>query len=226
MAHVGPDNIPIVTACYEPYAESMDITTVGELEELLGSPMPRALAKERDRLKQTDLDWLALSPFVLVGTSDASGNCDVSPKGDPPGFIHVIDDRTIAIPERPGNRRGDGYHNILANPHVGLLVLVPGRRETLRINGRARLVSDAPWFDAMVVDGHRPIMAIVVDIDTIFFHCQKAFMRSKLWKQDTWTPDALPSHAKLVKSVQDTAETVDELEAYYAEDRYRQGLYA
>ncbi|GAA2640181.1 pyridoxamine 5'-phosphate oxidase family protein [Dactylosporangium fulvum] len=204
----------------------MQITSVAELEEVLGSPTPRAVTKERAQLKQADRDWLAVSPFVLVATSDADGNCDVSPKGDPPGFVHVIDDATIAIPERPGNRRADGFHNILANPHVGLIFLVPGRRETLRINGRARLLTDAPWFGELVVEGHRPIMALVVDIDTIFFHCQKAFMRSKLWKHETWTPEALPSHAKLVKSVQDTPETVEELEVYYAEDTYRRGLYA
>nr|BFE61833.1 pyridoxamine 5'-phosphate oxidase family protein [Dactylosporangium thailandense] len=203
----------------------MQITSVTELEELLGSPMPRAVTKERDRLCATDRDWLGLSPFVLVGTADADGNCDVSPKGDPPGFTHIIDDRTIAIPERPGNRRADGFHNILANPHVGLIYLVPGRRETLRINGRARLLTDAPWFGELVVEGHRPILALVVDIDTIFFHCQKAFMRSKLWKPETWTPEELPTHANLVKSVQDTPETVEELEAYYAESNYARGLY-
>lgn len=203
----------------------MQITSVTELEDLLGSPMPRAVTKERDRLCQTDRDWLAVSPFVLVATSDAEGNCDVSPKGDPPGFTYVVDERTIAIPERPGNRRADGFHNILANPHVGLLFVVPGRRETLRINGRARLLTDAPWFDELVVEGHRPILALVVDIDTIFFHCQKAFMRSKLWKAETWTPEALPSHARLVKSVQRTAETLEQLEAYYEESSYSRGLY-
>jgi PPOX class probable FMN-dependent enzyme len=204
----------------------MQITSVTELEELLGSPKPRAVSKERDRLGATDRDWLSLSPFVLVGTADADGNCDVSPKGDPPGFTHVIDDATIAIPERPGNKRADGFHNILTNPHVGLIYIVPGRRETLRINGRARLLSDAPWFDELVVEGHRPILAMVVDIDTIFFHCQKAFMRSQLWKPETWTPDRLPTHANLVKSVQSTPETVEELEEYYAERNYARGLYA
>ncbi|MER7004440.1 pyridoxamine 5'-phosphate oxidase family protein [Dactylosporangium sp. NPDC000555] len=203
----------------------MRITSVTELEELLGSPKPRAAAKERDRLCRTDRDWLALSPFVLVGTSDGEGNCDVSPKGDPPGFTYVIDDRTIAVPERPGNKRADGFRNILANPHVGLIFLVPGRRETLRINGRARLLTDAPWFDELVVEGHRPVLAVVVDIDTIFFHCQKAFMRSKLWKPETWTPDALPSHASLVKSVLNTPETLEELEEYYTEANYSRGLY-
>lgn len=226
MAHVSPYNIFTVTACSGLYAETMQITSIAELEDLLGSPMPRAASKERSTLVQTDRDWLALSPFVLVATSDADGNCDVSPKGDPPGFAHVIDERTIAIPERPGNRRGDGFHNILANPHVGLIFLIPGRRETLRVNGRARLLTDAPWFDEMIVEGHKPILALVVDIDTIFFHCQKAFMRSKLWKPETWTPEALPSHAKLIKSVLSTGETLEQLEEYYAEDKYSRGLYA
>lgn len=203
----------------------MQITTAGQLAELLGAPMPRAVSKERARLRETDRRWLALSPFVLVATADADGNCDVSPKGDPPGFVHVIDEQTIAIPERPGNRRADGFHNILTNPHVGLIFLVPGRRETLRINGRARLLSDAPYFDAMTVRGHRPIMCLVVDIDTIFLHCQKAFMRSSLWQPQTWTPEALPSHATLVRSVQPAAGSLAELERYYADETYSKGLY-
>ena len=124
-----------------------------------------------------------------MATSDADGNCDASPKGDPAGqLVHVIDDRTIAIAERPGNKRADGYKNILVNPHVGLNFLIPGRGDTLRINGRARLVSDAPFFDEMVVKGHRPLLAVVVEIDDIFFHCAKAFLRSGLWKPETWEP--------------------------------------
>jgi hypothetical protein len=202
----------------------MQITSTAQLEELLGAPMPRSVIKERPTLVDTDRRWLELSPFVLVGTSDADGNCDVSPKGDPPGFTHVIDEKTIAVPERPGNRRGDGFHNIIANPHVGLLFLIPGRRETLRINGRARLLADAPYFDRLTVEGHRPIMSMEVDIDTIFFHCQKAFMRSKLWNPQTWTPEELPSHAKLIKSVL-PALSLDELEKHYAEDTYARGLY-
>ena len=126
-----------------------------------------------------------------MATSDADGNCDASPKGDPAGqLVHVIDDRTIALAERPGNRRADGYQNILSNPHVGLNFFIPGRGDTLRVNGRARLVSDAPFFDEMVVKGHRPLLAVVVEIDDIFFHCAKAFLRSGLWKPETWDPEA------------------------------------
>ncbi|WP_019634388.1 pyridoxamine 5'-phosphate oxidase family protein [Actinomadura atramentaria] len=206
-------------------SDPAEITTSDDLRALLGTPKPRAVSKERVRLHARDREWLAASPFCLIGTSDADGNCDVSPKGDPPGFVHVIDDTTVAIPERPGNRRGDGYLNILSNPHVGLLSIVPGRSETLRINGRARLLRDAPYFSSMVVKGHRPILAIEVDIEQIFFHCAKSFLRSRLWKPGTWNPDALPSHARLVKEVQDTPETLEELEQYYGET-YAKTLYA
>lgn len=207
-------------------ADPAEITSAAELREALGGePSSRAQNKERTRLHEIDRRWLAASPFCLIATSDAAGNCDISPKGDPPGFVHIIDESTIAIPERPGNKRADGYHNILTNPHVGVLFVVPGRKETLRINGRARLVRDAPFFDEMTVKGHRPILACIVDIDTIFFHCAKSFMRSALWEQETWNPDALPTHARIVKAVQeDTPETLAELEAYYG-PQYVKGLY-
>jgi uncharacterized protein len=193
----------------------VEISSEAELRELLGTPMPRAVSKERIRLHDRDKDWLAASPFCLVATSAADGTCDVSPKGDPPGFTLVLDDATIALPERPGNRRADGFRNILSNPHVGLIYLVPGRKETLRINGRARLIRDAPFFDDMVVKGHRPQLAILIEIEQIFFHCMKAFLRSKLWEPDSWRPDVLPSHAEIVKSVQPCAESLEELEQYY-----------
>lgn len=112
------------------------VSSEAELRDLLGEPSARAVSKERPRLHQRDREWLAASPFCLIATADADGNCDVSPKGDPPGFPHVIDDTTIAIPERPGNRRADGFRNVLPNPHAGTIYLVPGRTETLRINGR------------------------------------------------------------------------------------------
>jgi PPOX class probable FMN-dependent enzyme len=205
-------------------AHGVAIDSADDLRALLGDVMPRAATKERVVLHPRDREWLAASPFCVISTSAADGTCDASPKGDPPGFTLVLDDATIAIPERPGNRRADGYLNILSNPHVGLLYLIPGRTETLRINGRARLLSDAPYFDRMVVKGHRPILAIEVDIEQIFFHCAKAFLRSHLWKPETWNPDVLPSHAKLVKEVQSTPETVEELEAYYGES-YLKRLY-
>ncbi|GAB3669508.1 pyridoxamine 5'-phosphate oxidase family protein [Actinocorallia lasiicapitis] len=204
-----------------------EIFTPEELRELLGEPMPRAVAKERVALHARDREWISLTPFVVLSTSDADGNCDASPKGDPPGFVKVLDDRRLAVPERPGNRRADGYLNILANPHVGLLFLIPGRRESLRVNGRARLVRDAPYFTEMVVKGHRPILAIEVEIDQIFFHCAKALLRSDLWSPETWTPDALPTHAQLIKDVQpNVTESLADLEHYYRPDNYNPKLYS
>ncbi|MGI5145201.1 pyridoxamine 5'-phosphate oxidase family protein [Plantactinospora sp. CA-294935] len=205
-------------------AELVEVTSEAELRELLGEPMPRAVTKERVRLHEIDREWLAAAPFCLVATADPAGNCDVSPKGDPAGFTLVLDDTTIAIPERPGNRRADGFLNILANPHVGLIYLIPGRGETLRINGRARLVREAPFFDQMVVKGHRPILALVVEIEQIFFHCAKAFMRSSLWRPETWHPEALPPQPQIVKRVQQTEESLEELERYYGAE-YARRLY-
>ncbi|MFF0500616.1 pyridoxamine 5'-phosphate oxidase family protein [Nocardia aobensis] len=203
-----------------------EITSAAELRELLGEPAPRAATKERTRLHPLDREWIATAPFAILATSDADGRCDASPKGDPAGFVHVIDDRTLAVPERPGNRRGDGYFNILSNPHVGVLFLIPGRNETLRINGRARLLRDAPYFDDMVVKGHRPILAIEVAIEQIFYHCAKALLRSELWRPERWPEDPLPGHAVLVKEVQrNTTESLEELRDYYSPENYRRMLY-
>ena len=201
-----------------------EISSEAELRELLGVPVPRVIAKERARLHERDIEWLAASPFCLVATSSADGTCDVSPKGDPPGFALVLDETTIAIPERPGNKRADGYRNLLANPHVGLIFVIPGRKETLRINGRARLIRDAPFFGDMIVKGHRPRLALLVEIEQIFFHCMKSFMRARLWEPESWRPEAVPSHAVIAKTVQPREETLEELERYYG-PQYETHLY-
>lgn len=203
-----------------------EITDGAALTELLGEPTVAAANKERAALTEVDRDWLAASPFCMLATADAEGRCDVSPKGDPVGqLVHVIDDHTIALAERPGNRRADGYRNILANPHVGLDFLIPGRGDTLRINGRARLVSEAPFFDAMVVKGHRPLLAVVVEIETIFFHCAKAFLRSQLWRPETWAPEAIvPRRAVISQRMERPGDTIEELDAYYGPS-YEERLY-
>lgn len=203
----------------------VEITTEAELRALLGPPMPRAVTKDRARLTDLDREFLAASPFCLIATADAEGNCDVSPKGDPPGFARVLDDTTIAIPDRPGNRRADGFRNVLSNPRVGLIFLVPGTPDTLRVNGRARLVREAPFLDGMAVRGHRPTLALVVAVEQVFLHCPKAFMRSRLWDPATWDPGALPGTAEMVKRVQEVAEGLDELREYYGPS-YADRLYA
>ena len=204
-----------------------EITSEEELRAALGGgPSGRAATKVRPQLHPAQIEWLKASPFCVLATSDAAGNCDASPKGDPAGhLIHVLDSRTIVIAERPGNKRADGYLNVLANPHVGIISLIPGRNDTLRINGRARLVRDAPFFDDLAVRGQRPVLALVVEIDQVFSHCPKAFMRSEIWEPSTWKPDALPSTAALCKLVLEPAETLEELEARYAPENYVRELY-
>lgn len=201
-----------------------EITDADQLAALLGEPTAAARGKERDRLGEIHRQWLAHSPFCLVATSDAEGRCDVSPKGDPPGFVHVVDDTTLAIPERAGNRRADGYRNILANPHVGLVFFVPGRGDTLRINGRARLLSETPLADEMVVKGHRPVLVMMVDVEQVFFHCAKAFLRSHLWDPGTWHPQAVPSRPVIAKQLERPEADLAELERYYGQ-AYLSGLY-
>jgi uncharacterized protein len=201
-----------------------EITTETELAVILGEPTAAATGKERTALDDVHRQWLAASPFCLVATSAADGSCDVSPKGDPPGFTLVLDDTTIALPERAGNRRADGFRNILANPHVGLIYLLPGRGDTLRINGRARLVRDAALLDRMVVKGNRPLLAMVVEVQQVFFHCAKAFLRSGLWEPETWQPDVVPSRARIAHQQERAGEELADIERYYGE-QYTAGLY-
>lgn len=201
-----------------------EVTTFEQLSNIVGEPVPRVADKARPTLDEIDRRWLAQSPFCMVATSDENGTCDVSPKGDPPGFTLVLDDRTIVIPDRPGNRRVDGFRNVLTNPHIGLVYLVPGRGDTLRINGRARLVSDADYFDQLVVRRHRPRLALEVTVEEVFFHCSKAFLRSGLWKSETWDPGAVPSRARIAKRLERPEDSLEDLEHYYG-DSYAAGLY-
>ncbi|ROZ93703.1 pyridoxamine 5'-phosphate oxidase family protein [Gordonia sp. OPL2] len=203
----------------------MEITTPEQLREIVGHPHPTVVEKVRPALHRVHIAWLKACPMVFLATSDAEGRLDVSPKGDPAGkVVHVVDDRRIAIPERPGNKRVDGYLNVLENPHVGTIAVIPGRGDTLRVNGAARIVDDADYFDDLAVKGQRPILALEVEVDEVFFHCSKAFLRSDLWRPDTWTPDALPSTAKITKALLPELDE-DELEKAFEETEFRKWLY-
>lgn len=203
---------------------SRRVTTVDQLRAIVGEPLAVTVNKVKDRLSQAQRDWLSHSPLGFIATTDAAGRVDVSPKGDPPGFVHVIDEVTIAIPERPGNKRVDGFCNVLQQPRVGTVFVIPGRGDTLRINGSARILADAPYFDAMAIGGKRPILALEIDVDEVFFHCAKAFLRSDAWKPETWDPTAVPSVAQLARAIRPD-QSVAELEKYYAEDSMRKILY-
>ena len=201
-----------------------EVNNVDELRAIVGEPDQYVANKVKDRLSPIQRDWLAHSPLGFVATTDADGRVDVSPKGDPPGFVHVIDDTTIAIPERPGNRRVDGHLNVLERPHVGTLFLIPGRGDTLRINGTARILADADYFAAMIVKGKRPILALEIDVEEVFFHCAKAFLRSDAWDPSTWNPTAIPSVAQIAKAIRYDW-TQAELDARYSEANMRKVLY-
>jgi len=172
------------------------ITSEQELRETVGSPVARAVLKERPALDEHCRAFIAHSPFVLMATAGADGRCDVSPKGDAPGFVLVLDDRRLVIPDRPGNKRLDGMRNLLTNPHVGLLFVVPGREETLRVNGRAFITRDPRLLERCAAFGKTPLLAIGVEVEEAFLHCAKAFRRSHLWAPERWpNPDSLPSYA-------------------------------
>jgi PPOX class probable FMN-dependent enzyme len=164
------------------------VTTLDELRALLGAPSEIAVKKQIARLDAHCRAVIAHAPFVVLGTAGADGTCDVSPKGDPAGFVRVLDDTHLVVPDRPGNKRLDGMRNILANPHVALLFLVPARGETLRVNGRACITRDPDLLASLAVADKVPSLAIGVEVEEVFLHCAKAFKRSGLWEPARW-PD-------------------------------------
>lgn len=166
---------------------SMDITTAEQLRALYAAPSKRAIDKVVSRLTDDHRRFLARSPFFVLGTVGVSG-LDVSPRGDPPGSVAVLDDGRIAIGDRPGNRRLDGMLNLLDDPRIGLLFFIPGLNETLRINGRARISADPGLLERLAVRGKPPLTALVVSIDEVFHHCAKALMRAELWAAGSQDP--------------------------------------
>ena len=157
------------------------ITDENELRKLLGEPAEVVRSKVTDHVNELTREFIDRSPFVLLATSGADGTCDVSPRGDPPGFVRVIDERRLLLPERPGNRLADSLRNILKNPRVGLLFVIPGVGDTLRVNGRARIVTDPELLAPSAVEGKTPRLGLLIEIDEAFTHCSKAFLRSQLW---------------------------------------------
>ncbi|WP_103502293.1 MSMEG_1061 family FMN-dependent PPOX-type flavoprotein [Streptomyces sp. SM12] len=176
----------------EPTAAEQGLVSLrdsAQLDEILGEPHPIVIEKVHRELVGDDLKILARSPFCVISTADALGNCDASPRGDAPGFVHVVDANTIAIPDRPGNRRGDSFRNMLENPRVGTLHLVPGSSDVLRINGRVTILTDAPFFEAMAARGRKPKLALLVRIDEIYRHCPQSLRRAGLWETADWPYD-------------------------------------
>lgn len=174
------------------------ITTEEELRELYRRPHELVRRKKIGRLDDGCRAVVAAAPLVLIGTSGAEGRCEVSPRGGPAGFVQVLDEGRLAIPDLGGNNLLDSITNVIANPHVGLLFVLPGRDETLRVNGRAWLTTDDAVLDGFTAELRRPKSAIGVAVDDAFVHCAKALRRGQVWVPDSWRPDAAPSAAELL----------------------------
>ena len=200
------------------------IEDVEQLGESYGAPSERALKKQLNRIDKHCRDFIARSPFLVIASADPSGRCDASPKGDAPGFVQVIDDTTLLIPDRLGNNRIDTLANLLARPGIGLIFFVPGINETLRVNGRACITTDPALLEPLAVDGKVPRSAILVTAEEIYFHCGKALIRSDLWNPDKQVRRSdFPSLGRILAD-QIGGISVEESERYTAES-YKTRLY-
>jgi PPOX class probable FMN-dependent enzyme len=191
-----------------------------DLRALLGAPVaPAVVDKTLSSLDRHCLTFIERSPFVLIASSNAEGRMDISPKGDAPGFVKVLDEHTLAIPDRPGNQRFDTFCNLFQSPRVGLIFLVPGKRETLRIGGKAEVVRDRELLATLAVNGKIPALAIAVHVDEAFFHCSKCIIRSHLWQPEQWPLLAgLPTLAETMKDAASIPAPVEILEGIIRED--------
>jgi hypothetical protein len=194
------------------------ISSETELRALLGEPSDLVKRKVIPILDTHARNFIRYSPMLMIGTVSPDGTGDVSPKGDAAGFVHVIDETHLAIPDRPGNKRIDTLRNIVANGTVGLLFMIPGVDETLRINGKAQIVQDRALLSELQAQGKTPLLAIVVEIHEVYLHCAKAYIRSKLWHPKTWqTERPIPSLACMVKDQSRISTPIEELEETIAE---------
>ena len=196
------------------------------LRSLLGEPSDLVQSKIAERLNDLTRQFIERSPFLCLATSAADGSCDVSPKGDPAGFVKILDERTLLLPDRPGNRLADSLRNVLENPHIALLFVVPGVTDTFRVNGRAEIVTDPELLELCAVEGKVPKLAMRIEIEQAYTHCSKAFLRSNLWDPERFVDRSeLPTPGELLRSVNPEVEP----ETYDAEreERYsrREGFY-
>ncbi len=207
------------------------VASEDELRDNYGEPMDLALMKQLGKLDAHCKDFISRSPFLCIGTSAADGKADVSPRGDPPGFVQVLDDNTIFIPDRPGNNRLDTMSNIVANPDVGLLFLIPGYEDALRVNGKAKLVKDKKILERCTVNRKVPTMGIMVEVNEAYLHCAKAVRRSKLWQAESQQDrKEMPTLAQMILEQVATPEkqpSKEEIEEgdEFIEENYKTGLY-
>lgn len=199
------------------YQSEKPVTSLQELETLFHEMHPSQVNKIIDRIDDHIRAWIEHTTFVTIASSDAQGNLDVSPKGDPVGFIKVLDEKTLIIPDRIGNQRADTFRNVLEHPKVGMVLVVPKRKEVVRINGHAQIVRDDALLDMTVVNGHRPDLVLLVRVEEAFFHCGKSMIRSAMWQPEKWGPiDTLPTYAQALKDHGAMSMPLEDIEARMA----------
>jgi PPOX class probable FMN-dependent enzyme len=189
----GPGSVPdtLRMGTSGGYEAEQVVTTVDELEAILGEQFDNQVNKVIDHIDDHCRVWIERSPFVVISSASATGAVDVSPKGDPPGFVRVLDPKTLAVPDRPGYHRGDTFRNVLENPQVGLMFVVPKRREVVRVSGSAEVVRDAGLLESMAVGDKVPTLALVVHVQEAMFHCGKSMIRSHMWEPELWGPSTV-----------------------------------
>jgi PPOX class probable FMN-dependent enzyme len=193
------------------------IANESEVRAILGEVLSTQVNKVIDHIDRHCRTWIERSPFVAMTTMDRSGRLDVSPKGDPPGFVKVVDEKSLAIPDRPGNRRADGFLNILETSRIGLMFVVPKRREVLRVNGSAQIVRDPGLLETMAVNDRVPVIATLVRVEEAFFHCGKAMIRSGMWEPESWGDiEGLSTYAEAVMDHARPSRSLSELERIFA----------
>lgn len=205
------------------------VETEAELRSRFDTVHPLAVTKSRPALDRYSRQFITMSPFVVVSTANAEGKADMSPRGDPPGFVYIVDDHTVLIPDRPGNNRLDTMSNIVANPNIACLFFIPGFEDTLRLNGRARITEDAKLLANCVVNGKQPKVGILINVEEVFLHCAKALKRSKLWQNDyRQERSQMPSIARIILEQTNDTKTSEaerrEIDAGVEAD-YKSGLY-
>jgi len=178
------------------------VTTEAELRAIIGEPSELVVSKLADRLNALTRQFVERSPFVCVATKLPDGGIDVSPRGDPAGFVRILDERTLLMPDRPGNRIADTLTNLLADPRIALLFLIPGVGDTFRVNGRATIVEDSELLAHCAVEGKAPALGYLIEVEEAYTHCSKAFLRSNLWDPERYVDRSeLPSNGELLRSV-------------------------
>ncbi len=199
------------------YQPKRVVGSAAELKAILGPDFDSQVAKVIDHIDPHSRAWIERCPFVTIASCNAAGQMDVSPKGDPAGFVKILDERTLAVPDRIGNHRGDTFLNVLENPQIALMFIIPRRKEVVRISGSAQVVMDPDVLAMMEVNGHSPDLALIVRVREVFFHCGKSMIRSHMWEPEKWgSIEGLPSYAQALKDHGKLPNPLSEIEMWMA----------